>query len=101
MESGLFAFRFALLGFALTYCFVLNPALLLLSSDGNFHVVTSIIGAVTFKLLGIIPLAIAITGRSRVALGLPGRAELLLANELLMFAQTPRTYGWLHTLPLS
>ena len=93
MESGLSAFRFALVGFALPYCFVLNPELLLLSTGGDFPVVTSIIRAVTFTMLGIIPLAIAVTGRSGVALGLPSRAGLLLASGLLLFAQnTPNVW---------
>lgn len=35
MQSGLATFHFTLIGFALSYCFVLNPELLLLAEDGG------------------------------------------------------------------
>jgi TRAP transporter 4TM/12TM fusion protein len=93
MESGLAAFRFALVGFALPYCFVLNPELLLLSPDGGMPALGSIIVAVTLTVLGIIPLAIAVTGNAGYSLSVPSRAALVLSSGLLLFAQnTPNVW---------
>ena len=57
MKTGLAAFKFALVGFALPYAFVLHPELLLLSSD-----VVDIGGNILVAAIGIIPLAAAIAG---------------------------------------
>jgi TRAP transporter 4TM/12TM fusion protein len=87
MQSGLAAFRYALVGFALPYCFVLNPELLLLSPDGNPPSILAIISAVTFTALGIIPLAGAVTGRLNRPLTWVGRCFLFVASLLLLFAR--------------
>ena len=93
METALAAFRFALVGFALPYCFVMNPELLLLSPSGGFASLASIIGAVTLTVLGIIPLAVAITGRAGFTVRMPGRVALVLASGLLLFARnTPNVW---------
>jgi len=93
METALAAFLFALVGFALPYCFVMNPELLLLSPSGGFASLASIIGAVTLTVLGIIPLAVAITGRAGFTVRMPGRVALVLASGLLLFARnTPNVW---------
>lgn len=93
MQSGLAAFRFALIGFALPYCFVLNPELLLLSPDGGELVLSAVFAAVACTLLGIVPLAGGVTGQLRGSLHLLLRLPLLLASALLLFARNmPNTW---------
>ncbi|MBT4978492.1 MAG: TRAP transporter fused permease subunit [Gemmatimonadetes bacterium] len=93
MQSGLAAFRFALIGFALPYCFVLNPELLLLSPDGGELVLSAVFAAVACTLLGIVPLAGGVTGQLRGSLHLLLRLPLLLASGLLLFARNmPNTW---------
>ena len=87
MQSGLAAFRFALVGFALPYCFVLSPELLLLSPDGGPLDVMSVIAAVCVTGLGVVPLAAAVTGRFRGKLRIPARFALLVSSGLLLFAR--------------
>ena len=87
MQSGFAAFRFALIGFALPYCFVLNPELLLLSPTGGSASLTSTLLAITLTAAGIVPLAAAVTGRFRSALATHGRILLLVSSGLLLFAR--------------
>ena len=79
MQTGITAFRFALVGFALPYAFVLHPELLLLSSD-----FTAIIANILVVLLGIFPLSAAAAGHAFAPLPTYQRI-LLLAAALLLF----------------
>ena len=79
MQTGVTAFRFALVGFALPYAFVLHPELLLLSSD-----FTAIIANILVVLLGIFPLSAAAAGHAFAPLPTYQRI-LLLAAALLLF----------------
>lgn len=79
MQTGVTAFRFALVGFALPYAFVLHPELLLLSSD-----ITAIIANILVVLLGILPLSAAAAGHAFAPLPTYQRV-LLLAAALLLF----------------
>ncbi len=79
MQTGVTAFRFALVGFALPYAFVLHPELLLLSSD-----ITAIIANILVVLLGILPLSAAAAGHAFAPLHTYQRV-LLLAAALLLF----------------
>ena len=79
MQTGVTAFRFALVGFALPYAFVLHPELLLLSSD-----FTAIIANILVVLLGIFPLSAAAAGHAFAPLPTYQRG-LLLAAALLLF----------------
>ncbi len=79
MQTGVTAFRFALVGFALPYAFVLHPELLLLSSD-----ITAIIVNILVVLLGILPLSAAAAGHAFAPLPTYQRT-LLLAAALLLF----------------
>ena len=93
MQSGLAAFRFALIGFALPYCFVLNPELLLLSPDGGELALSAVFAATACTLLGIVPLAGGVTGQLRGDLHLLPRLLLLVASGLLLFARnTPNAW---------
>ncbi|MBK34155.1 MAG: C4-dicarboxylate ABC transporter permease [Gemmatimonadetes bacterium] len=76
MSTGLAAFRYALVGFALPYCFVLRPDLLLLA-DGNGAAATLATTGVT--VVGLIPLAQSVTGRCFVPYPPLERALLMLA----------------------
>jgi TRAP transporter 4TM/12TM fusion protein len=62
MQTGLAAFRFALVGFALPYAFVLRPELLLLSPDGGAASVFAVGLNVLITVFGIIPLAAGVSG---------------------------------------
>lgn len=79
MQTGVAAFRFALVGFALPYAFVLHPELLLLSSD-----LTATIGNILIVLIGIFSLSSAIAGHAFSPLH-PWQRPLLLATALLLF----------------
>ena len=93
MQSGLAAFRFALIGFVLPYCFVLNPELLLLSKDGGKPGLSAVFAATACTLLGIVPLAGGVTGQLRGNLHLLLRLLLLTASGLLLFARnTPNSW---------
>ena len=79
MQTGVTAFRFALVGFALPYAFVLHPEILLLSSD-----LTAIIANILIVLLGILPLSAAAAGHAFAPLPIYQRV-LLLAAALILF----------------
>ena len=79
MRTGVTAFRFALVGFALPYAFVLHPEILLLSSD-----FTAIIANILVVLFGILPLSAAAAGHAFAPLPTYQRG-LLLAAALLLF----------------
>lgn len=88
MASGLAAFRFALIGFALPYCFVMNPELLLLAPVGGTLTISAVAAAVVLTALGIIPLAASVTGRFSGRLTYPARIALFVASGLLLFARS-------------
>ncbi|MBT3604855.1 MAG: TRAP transporter fused permease subunit [Candidatus Latescibacteria bacterium] len=78
MQTGVAAFRFALVGFALPYAFVLHPELLLLSDDW-----LATIGNILMTLLGILPLAASVAGFGFAPLKMWQRAVLLVAALVL------------------
>ena len=75
MATGFAAFRYALVGFALPYCFVLRPDLLILPDGGGFISVLSSIG---ITVIGLIPLAQSVTGRLVAPHSAIERAALML-----------------------
>ena len=79
MQTGVTAFRFALVGFALPYAFVLHPEVLLLSSD-----LTAIIANILIVLLGILPLSAAAAGHAFAPLPIYQRTLLLAAAPSLI-----------------
>ncbi len=76
LKTSWSAFRIALAGFALPYVFVLRPALLMLSPDGSNAPATAVVTALAAALLGVLPLAAALTGRLYTELGRPERLVL-------------------------
>ena len=90
MQTGVAAFRFALVGFALPYAFVLKPELLLLSSDGgtaSFFVVTT---SILITILGIVALAASVSGHCFAPLNFWKRAGLLAAATVFFLTYS----GW-------
>jgi TRAP transporter 4TM/12TM fusion protein len=62
MKTGLAAFRFALVGFALPYVFVYRPELLMLDKAGGPAAAGSVLGATVLTGLSIVPFAAGIAG---------------------------------------
>ena len=91
LETGLAAFRFALVGFALPYLFVFRPALLLLGPDGGVAGLDSVLPALVFAVFGVSALAAAIAG-FLFAPTTPARRGLLLVAAVLCLL--PAGTGW-------
>ena len=87
MATGFAAFRYALVGFALPYCFVLRPNLLLLQDGAGF---VSVLTSIGITVIGLVPLAQSVTGRliaphstiERVALMFGAFAILILGPAM-------------------
>ncbi len=81
------AFRFALIGFTLPYMFVYRPELLLMGADGGELTAGSIPAvavAVTAAVLGVLALAMGLTGYLRSRLSVPVRVLAFAAAGLLL-----------------
>ena len=96
MVTGFAAFRFALVGFALPYAFVLRPALLWLSNDGNTPALWTVVGNFSLTLVGTVILAAAIAGYIFNKLALWARGLLFIAAIVLFFAPTAMQFVWVH-----
>ena len=90
MQTGVAAFRFALVGFALPYAFVLKPELLLLSPDGGSAGFFVVAVSVLTTIFGIVALAASVTGHCFAPLNLWTRTGLLAAAMVLFLTQS----GW-------
>ncbi len=90
MRTGLAAFRFALVGFALPYAFVLHPELLLVSPD----LPTTLIN-VLVVFLGIFPLAASISGHGFAPLNAWQRVALLVAALVLFLTPSGSMRVWI------
>ena len=90
MQTGVAAFRFALVGFALPYAFVLKPELLLLSSGGGTAGLFGITVSVLIAVLGIIALAASVSGHWFAPLNFWQRAGLLAAGAVFFLTHL----GW-------
>ena len=90
MQTGLAAFRFALVGFALPYAFTLKPELLLLSSDGGAAGLFAITVSILIAVLGIVALAASVSGHWFAPLNFWKRAGLLAAAAVFFLTQS----GW-------
>ncbi|MEM6704501.1 MAG: TRAP transporter fused permease subunit [Acidobacteriota bacterium] len=91
METGLTAFRFALVGFTLPYMFVFRPELLLLAADGGPAEPVRVVSAILVAVLGIGALAGGIAGYWLGELGGAFRAGLLLCAAALLVPATGET----------
>ena len=90
MQTGVAAFRFALVGFALPYAFVLKPELLLLAPDGGSAGFFAIAASVLIVLVGILSLAVSVSGYWLAPLNFWVRAGLLVAAAVLLLTHS----GW-------
>jgi len=97
MQSSLAAFRFALVGFALPYAFVLKPELLLLTTEGGVADFSAIAASVAITVLGIIPLAAGVTGRLFGNLSTWQRIALTVAGLLLILSKSSAEISLLQT----
>ena len=96
MATAFAAFRFALVGFALPYAFVLRPALLWLDSDGGTPELWAVFGNFSLTLVGTVILATAIAGYIFNKLSLWTRCILFAAALVLFFLPTDVQFIWIH-----
>ena len=96
MTTGFAAFRFALVGFALPYAFVLRPALLWLSESGGSPGLSAVFVNFSLTLVGTVLLAAAIAGYVFRRLPLWMRAVLLGVALILFFLPIDVSFAWLH-----
>ena len=87
MQTGFAAFRFALVGFALPYAFVLRPELLLLAPDGGSAGVLNVATTVLTTGIGIVALAASVSGYGFATLNIWNRLLLLAVAMVLFLAQ--------------
>ncbi|MFT5496725.1 MAG: TRAP transporter 4TM/12TM fusion protein [Kiritimatiellia bacterium] len=87
MKSGFAAFRFALVGFALPYAFVLRPELIMLQVDGSPAAIGPIIANVATALVAITGLAASMTGFAFTRLTQTWRIPLLAASLVIFFTR--------------
>jgi len=97
MQSSFAAFRFALIGFALPFAFVLHPELLLLSPDGSPAPFLPVVANLLLTLLGLVPLAASVTGYWFTRIDLWKRL-LLLTAAMTLILTTPETAPFFQTL---
>ena len=96
MATAFAAFRFALVGFALPYVFVLRPALLWLRDDGGAPGLWAVFGNFSLTLVGTVILAASIAGYIFNRLSLWTRSLLFAAALVLFFAPTAMQFVWVH-----
>ncbi|MCP4202567.1 MAG: TRAP transporter fused permease subunit [bacterium] len=94
LKTSWSAFRFALVGFVLPYIFVLRPALLMLAPDGSRAPLGDTIAALAIALLGVLPLAAAITGRLFTELKAAERIGLFAVAVFTLLPGGAGTMGW-------
>ena len=92
MATAFAAFRFALVGFALPYAFVLRPALLWLNGDGGTPELWTVFGSFALTLVGTVIFAAAIAGYIFSRLSILARCTLFAAALILFFVQ----FVWVH-----
>lgn len=98
MQAGFAAFRFALVGFALPYAFVLQPELLLLSPDGSSVPFLSVAAHILITVIGIAALAASVSGYWFTKLDFLKRGLLFTSALILMLTPSGDTRLWLELL---
>ena len=96
MQTAFAAFRFALVGFALPYAFVLRPELLWLSADGSSAAFWRVLLNLSLTLAGTVVFAAGIAGYAFKALSLWERGILFLTVLLIFFTPTHMQFMWIH-----
>ena len=87
MKAAFSAFRFALVGFALPFAFVLKPELLMLTIDNEAASPLMVVVMVSITLVGILGLAASIAGYAFKTLSLASRSVLLGLSLLVFFTR--------------
>ena len=95
MKTGLAAFRFALVGFALPYTFTIHPELLLMSSNQGKVSFLLVTFQVLVTALAIIPLATAVSGYWFTTLRFWQRLVLLILSLIILLTQFDGIQYWL------
>ncbi|MDJ0836831.1 MAG: TRAP transporter fused permease subunit [Acidobacteriota bacterium] len=96
MATGVAAFRFALIGFALPYAFVLRPELLLIGS-GTWGIVF----AIGVTLVAVFALATAISGYWFAPLPIWQRALLLAIAFILLLSRTEGLFAYIQAVSVA
>jgi TRAP transporter 4TM/12TM fusion protein len=87
IKSAFAAFRFALVGFALPFAFVLRPELIMLTPENTAASFLMIAGNTATTLVGIFGLSAAISGFAFKPLGSPIRILLLVFSLVVFFTR--------------
>ena len=87
MKSAFAAFRFALVGFALPFAFVLSPELIMLTPENTPASFGTIAASVGLTLIAIFGLAAGIAGFAFSKIGVIARTFLVLASLLVFFCR--------------
>jgi TRAP transporter 4TM/12TM fusion protein len=87
MKSAFAAFRFALVGFALPFAFVLSPELILLTPDNQPASIVTVVSSVGLTLAAILGLAAGIAGFAFTRLGGMMRAVLVCTSLVVFFCR--------------
>lgn len=96
MRTAFTAFRFSLVGFALPFMFVYQPALLLLAPVGEELKWGSVAFATITSLLGVVALSAAVAGFLRQPMDIIQRMALVIAAILLMVPSGGNSMtGWM------
>lgn len=96
MPTAFAAFRFALVGFALPYAFVLRPELLWLSAAGGDSALWIVLANLCLTLIGTVVFAAGVAGYAIKTLALWERGILFIAVALLFFVPVEMRFLWMH-----
>lgn len=100
MQTAFAAFRFALVGFALPYAFVLRPELLLLNAEGGTPEIWTVLINLLPTLAGTVIFASSIAGYAFRKLLLWERCLMFIAVPVLFFIPAEMNFMWLHGITL-
>lgn len=100
MQTAFTAFRFALVGFALPYAFVLRPELLWLSPEGGSPQLWIIFINLFWTLAGTVIFAASIAGYVFKDISVWERCIMFIAAALLFFVPTEFNWMWIHGIML-
>ncbi len=100
MQTAFTAFRFALVGFALPYAFVLRPELLWLSAEGGSPQLWIIFINLFWTLAGTVFFASSIAGYAFKDISVWERCVMFVAAALLFFIPTDLNLMWIHGITL-
>lgn len=100
MQTAFAAFRFALVGFALPYAFVLRPELLWLSTEGDNPQLWIVFINLFWTLAGTVIFAASIAGYVFKDISVWKRCIMFMAAALLFFTPVEFNWMWIHGITL-